>query len=639
MQLSDLRQVIAELKARPSADLDARVHGAIDAALASEQSPGRSLPFLLNLFMRTPMTKWTAATVTVAALLIGALLLDKGALPAFGIEEVIAAYKGVRSLHIKRYVGETNAEPCEFWIKTDDSGAVVKARYFLPGTEDGDKLVTWTPERVEVWFQTKHGFLTSEGPEVKDRMQSLLNDCQPNLIMARLEQDRKNGKAKVEVQTKSGSQQPTTLIATYEAREFKQVFHIDPQTRLVSAIESYSLKDGKETLSGKVEYLDYNAPIEDKMFSLREELPKDVRIADTLTRVTGVEQYPGMTDEQAAAETAEQFFQALINKDYNKAGSIYSGALEPYAKEEFGGVNVTAIRSIGAAELQTNWMPRGYRVPCELEVTQTNGQKVTWKSAPYMRPGDNRAHLNNWYITGGVNPQEIGIKPLPHDAKYQNLAPQEMARAFFTALAKSDWDEVANFWPGSTNDSHFESMKNLGGLQLISLGEAVQEGKYAGWFVPYEIKISMDVNFFVANTNAARRYVLVGLYDAQLHQSQMVEWDSAPETLPAGDPCANMSPTEVVNAYVTAMTNCDWPALAKLTSENDVRTTRRQAEEAKKAGANLADQFQNMEVLGVTPTADGVGSYVKCRLGGVKKWRLAVRNDNPDHRFFFDGGL
>jgi hypothetical protein len=48
-------------------------------------------------------------------------------------------------------------------------------------------------------------------------------------------------------------------------------------------------------------------------------------------------------------------------------------------------------------------------------------------------------------------------------------------------------------------------------LEVVSIGEPFQSGKYPGWYVPYEIKLRpTDINVRVSNTNAANRYVFDG---------------------------------------------------------------------------------------------------------------------------------
>ena len=423
MQLSDLRIALAALRARPSPSLDARVNAAIDRAIAEhrQHQPGAMSPNVWISFMKTPITKWLAVGAAATALLVGALVLDKTTPSAFGLEEAIKAYKAVRTVHVKLYRG-SQAQAAEYWIESDEKGQAARARFFLPKTEDGDKLITWTPERVEVWFQTKHGFLTTYGPEVQASMQNMLDSTRPEIALQHAERDRKTGAAALE------RQDSQTLVLNAKTGRFRQVFHIDPQTHLVKSIEMFNVTNGVATLFNRVEYSDYNAPLDDNFFSLASQLPSDVHRADMLNQVTGVAQYPGITDEQAAAETVRQFFQHLLDKDYQAAGLVYAGSSEVDMKKDFGSINVTAIKSIGAAILQTNWEPRGYQVPCQIEITLPDGKKEIAQPAPYVRPGDNRKYPDNWHITGGV------ILSLPNTAlrngpKYSRLSARDRPSA------------------------------------------------------------------------------------------------------------------------------------------------------------------------------------------------------------------
>ena len=137
----------------------------------------------------------------------------------------------------------------------------------------------------------------------------------------------------------------------------RQVYWINQKTDLINSIEYYRNQNNTEVLASKTEFLDYNVPIDDKMFSLRDQLPPDVRIADQLTQVSGVAQ-GALTDEQAAAQTAREFFQALMDKDYKKAGLIESGVLEQSTKAGYGKLNVTALLAIGPAIPQPDWEKR-----------------------------------------------------------------------------------------------------------------------------------------------------------------------------------------------------------------------------------------------------------------------------------------
>jgi hypothetical protein len=151
-----------------------------------------------------------------------------------------------------------------------------------------------------------------------------------------------------------------------------------------------------------MEFSDYNVPIDEKMFSLKDEVPKDVTMVDQINQLIGIPQ-GNMTDEQAAAETVRQFFQALIDKDYKKAGSIFSGIPEEKAKEYFSKLNVTAIISIGAPTPYPKCGPHSFRVPCKLEITTPDGKKTTWEPyGPFARCGDDEMHPDRWIIHGGI---------------------------------------------------------------------------------------------------------------------------------------------------------------------------------------------------------------------------------------------
>jgi hypothetical protein len=649
MQPNDsLEKWIAGLKARPSQALDASVHAAIDTALAQQRarSHAAAFPFTLwRMLMKNPTAKWTAAAIAIAATFTGLLVLNMSAPAAFGFPQVIQASKNIRSLHVKEY-HQAGQEPNEFWIKSDDAGQVVKARYFLPVTEDGAKLITWTPARAEVWFQSKKGYLLLRGNEIKPWMQSLLDQCQPQPIMEKLEKSQKEGKVTIETRNPADPSQPILILVTNlqpapkEGAWSRQVFQIDPASHLIKSIERYATADGQEALRSRTEFCDYNVPIDDKMFSLREDLPKDVRIADKLTQTIGVPQ-GNRTDPEAAAETARQFFQALMAKDYKQAGLIMGGESEKDTRSEFGKLNVTAIVSIGPAVPQPQWLKRGFRVPCELEITSADGQKRSWKTGPYIRPGDDEANPDRWNITGGVEASQAGLPVLPAGSKYEKMTPKEAAQAFFDACARKDWTEVLKFWP-TGDDERFERMKEgLGGLKLVSLGTPFQKGEYPGWFVPYEIQFPAQESFIrVSNTNAAKRFVIDGEYDSQMRPDEIKDWSTPPEILPDNDVYARMTPVETVQAYAAAFSKLDLAALGKFIPKSEVAKLEREVAEAKRHGVDVQKQLPHIEVGEATWSPQQGSYFVKCHMAGVsKKWNLAIRNDNSFNRYLFDGGL
>jgi hypothetical protein len=258
-----------------------------------------------------------------------------------------------------------------------------------------------------------------------------------------------------------------------------------------------------------------------------------------------------------------------------------------------------------------------------------------------VRPGDDQRHPDHWNITGGVFAGQADIQILPDNKKYEQMTPKQAAEAFFKACAGKDWGEMAKFWPESPTGEKFDRMKEyLGGLELISLGEPYQKSPYPGWYVPYEIKLPpTEINVRVSNANSAKRYVIYGLYDTKLQPMEKLEWNNGPEMLAKDDAYGRMSPAEVARAYFDSMTKADWEAMGKVAPASDVEQTKQQYAEMKKAGMDPRDAIPTVEVGKAVWSKEESAYFVKCRMAGVKKFNLAVRNDNAGNRYMFDGGL
>jgi len=233
-------------------------------------------------------------------------------------------------------------------------------------------------------------------------MQSIVEQCQPKLVMKKLLEDKEAGRVNIDIQRPKDKQKPALVVATYKTVPKKEIYYINQATDLITSIEFYRIEDNNEVLKSTMEFFDYNVPIDEKMFSLEDEVPKDVSIVNQLTQLIGIPQ-GNMTDEQAAKETVRQFFQALIDKDYKKAGLIFSGISEEETKKIFSKINVTAIISIGTPTPHPETGPHSFRVPCEVEITTPDGKKTPWKPyGPFVRRGDDEVHPDRWIVNGGI---------------------------------------------------------------------------------------------------------------------------------------------------------------------------------------------------------------------------------------------
>jgi len=74
---------------------------------------------------------------------------------------------------------------------------------------------------------------------------------------------------------------------------------------------------------------------------------------------------------------------------------------------------------------------------------------------------------------------------LPDNEKYASMTAEEAARAFFEACGREDWTEAGKFDSPITD----RLKEYLGGVEVVTLGEAFTSKSYVGRFVPYEIKL------------------------------------------------------------------------------------------------------------------------------------------------------
>ena len=228
---------------------------------------------------------------------------------------------------------------------------------------------------------------------------------------------------------------------------------------------------------------------------------------------------------------------------------------------------------------------------------------------------------------------------LPDNNKYtaNAMTAEQAARAFFEACGRKEWVEVAKFM-SPVND---QLKQYVGGLEIVSLGTAFTSQAYSGKFVPYEIKLPpQDFLVRVSTNNAASRYVLAGIYDRQMKaQPQSFQWDGAAEILTNNDVYAQLSPQAVVQAYFTAESNLDWVEMAKFTAAADVAETKSQIAMAEKNGLDAHKVLPEFVVGEAFWSREQSAWFVKCQAMSVKKWNLALRNDNPTGRWQVDGGF
>lgn len=325
---------------------------------------------------------------------------------AYGLEQTITANHTVRYLHIKDFSSEHKDEPKEFWVECDEHGQIVNARMHMPewaAPDDGAKAIVWNQNKVQIYFKKKNILFIAADKTVADRMLQLMKSCDPRLAVERLYEQETAGKVKIEINQPSNKAKPIVVTATYlpesPSPNRREVLFVDQATKLVISAEFYQLKDDEYQYVGTQEYYDYNQTIEAKMFTLDDEVPADVMRIDQTIQEVGLAQ-GNLSDEEVAVEVARQFFEALIARDYAKAGKLLEGMPADKIQQGFGQTNFLRIISIGPAGPHPNPKTGGLVVPCTVEI-EKDGQISEWKlerlgvRQVFNQPG-------RWTIFGGI---------------------------------------------------------------------------------------------------------------------------------------------------------------------------------------------------------------------------------------------
>ena len=375
---------------------------------ASREGPAYLRPLNIGrTIMRSPITKLAAAAVIIIGVLVSINLWDKSIPTAYAIEQTIQASHSVRYLHIKSFK-QNEDEPKEFWIEFYKDGEVKNVRMHMPewdSPEDGAKVTIWKENKAQVWFKKKKSLITIRDKTVAAHTLNFIKELDPKLVVERLYYARQTqNQVEIEIDEPSNKAEPIVVTATCLPGSLRAgwrlVLFVDRATKLVTAIEFYKLKDGKYQYVERIEYYDYNQLIEAEIFSLdNDDIPADVTRIDQTTQEIGLEQGK-LTDKEIAVKVVREFYEALITKDYAKAGQLYGGVPATKMQERWQNINVLRIVSISEPIPHPYPGVGGFQVHCEIEIEKDGIKSILKPYGPGVRPVHGQSH--RWNIHGGV---------------------------------------------------------------------------------------------------------------------------------------------------------------------------------------------------------------------------------------------
>ena len=351
--------------------------------------------------MKTKISKLAAAAVVVVVAALAMTFIGEFSNSAYALEETIRASHSVRYLHMKNSVPSQD-EPMEFWVEFAPSGQLKNMRFHKPAwmePSDGATVLIWKDNKAQLWIKKKKFLVTLKDTQIADEAVKAAEQMDPKFAVKRLQKEQELGNAKVEIEVSTNKTEPIVVTATSIEKDDspfqRMILFVDQTTRLVNSVELYKLKDGEYEKAITVEYFDYNQPINSSIFTFND-IPADVMRMDQTIDEVGLVQGE-RSDDEIAVEVIRQFLEALIEKDYTKAGKMWGGVPAERMKKAYGQIRFIRIISIGVPEPRRE-MGALY-VPCTVEIEE-DGKISQWQPEhSYVRQVHGQP--DRWEIIGG----------------------------------------------------------------------------------------------------------------------------------------------------------------------------------------------------------------------------------------------
>jgi len=367
--------------------------------------------FIGDTIMKSRITKIAAAAVIIVAVALSITVLEQSVTPAYAIEQTVEAYQGIRYLYFYYYPCTIDKLGKEAWIQYDANGNIKNIRVNLYNREGKNKHLeeVWREGKTFLWRSYQNTLEIDESTVYTPMMLDFAEGYDPKQAVEYLYKDQQEGRCQIDIEEGVREDEPIRITGRYLQGKYltsqrdhlppiRDVLVVDPKTKLVTRIEVYKVLEDRIELHGV--YKDYNyQPFDPNIFDIEKEVPDDAIITiDYYTEdvnTLGLEQGT-LTREQVAHAVTREFFNALISKDYEKAGQLFGGMLGDEVEQRFGELNVVRLVSIGDRVKAQGGFPSYY--PCVVEIEE-NGKLSQWQPKVYIGKVPPN-HMNRWKIKG-----------------------------------------------------------------------------------------------------------------------------------------------------------------------------------------------------------------------------------------------
>jgi hypothetical protein len=318
------------------------------------------------------------ALVAAVLLVLGVSIqwVDLSVTPAYGLQETAMAIEDIRYFHFWLKDGPDKEISREAWVEYDPNGQLKQVRVDF---YQQDQVMVWSGGITQYWSKDNkcNELLLFEDQEYTDKILFFAHRHDPKHALGYLRALEVKKDVQIDYQERAHMDEPISFTVLYEPNTYiighpkpamKEVFTVDPISKLITQIDVYYEKDSQFKGPAIWEYVDYNLPLDADFFVLENEIPDDVNVFNTVGLDLGLAQ-GDLGNEEIAVKVVEEFLQACLDQDYSRAVRIFgytSTAQKQWIEDLVRKRILTQIIEIGPPMLPEP--PKGgLVVPCTVE--------------------------------------------------------------------------------------------------------------------------------------------------------------------------------------------------------------------------------------------------------------------------------
>ncbi len=139
----------------------------------------------------------------------------------------------------------------------------------------------WKGGKAQQWSKESNRIIYISDKAFSDKILYFGQRYNPRGTIQYLYERQANGVITIEIEDQSDKTRTISIMANYQPNTYllgkdisamREIFFVDQNTKLVTAVEIYELKNDEYVESGIWRYLDYNEPFDEAIFNIKNEL-------------------------------------------------------------------------------------------------------------------------------------------------------------------------------------------------------------------------------------------------------------------------------------------------------------------------------------------------------------------------------